>query len=89
MLYGSGEIPEKKEVARTIINKLIKPELLAGFTWTGKAKGTKKNAFRSYTGIIDVMFKIIHERDESFTLEKLTKIITYDILKYAYKFEEK
>lgn len=89
MIYGDGEFPENKEALRTITTKLIEPKVLSEFTWTGKAKGARKNAFKSYAGIIDVLFNMIKDKDKNFTTKKFAKIMTYDILKYAYKFDEK
>lgn len=87
LIFGVTAPRNIKQAVPTIVNTLIQPEVLSKYTWTGKSssKAVKKNAFRSLTEILDIIFQTMRAIDDKYTLDKLSHDITYNVLKYAYK----
>lgn len=90
-IFSKSTSLNMKQALLLITNTLISPKLLSNFTWTGKSgtkSGPKKQAFRQLNEIISLIFDIMQRFDDKYTIEKLHKDITYNVLKYAYKFQK-
>lgn len=42
-IFGDNEPENKREIVSMIIHRMIRPEVLASFTWTGKSNKSKKS----------------------------------------------
>lgn len=77
----SGDKNGEKLISKlffTIIDETIKCK----FTWTGKAAvGKTKIALRDYKEIINLMYAVIRRADETYTMTKCEKNLTYKVLK--------
>lgn len=89
-LFGNTIAVNTKQALSTIVNRLFSPNLLGQYTWTGKtdSKSTenrKKYAFKTMKEIFGLILHIMKHIDDNYSVEKLNRDITYNILKYAYK----
>lgn len=90
-LFGNQIPINIKQALPVVINRLFSAELLSQYTWTGKSDpkqtgNKKKFAFKTMTNILAIVLQIMQRIDESYDNEKMNRDITYNVLKYAYKF---
>lgn len=83
---GSGDLVGTK-VIKSVVDIIIAPEFLGGFTMTGKTskKNEKKNKIKVFTNVIELIRKVVMAADSSYNKVQFERDLTYKVMKYAYK----
>lgn len=72
------------EVLQKLVLCLISSSFLPFVSWTGRGKGNeRKVALCNYLHIRDFLTKTVCRADKSYNEEKITRKLTYTILKHA------
>lgn len=83
---GSSGKANGAKVIRSVVNKLISPDLMAKISWTGKSgigKATKIK-FQSYSMIIQLIIDVCVVADRNLCEDTVLNDLKYKVIKYAY-----
>lgn len=73
-----------EKIIKSIFDKVIDGRIHSYFTWTGKSNNLqKKIAFSDYKEVIKFFYAVVLLADNSYTVKKCEKDLTYRVLKYA------
>lgn len=84
VLYGRKGDKNGGKIIKTLFGKLMDSMIRSLFTWTGKSiKGKKKIAFKTYEGVIGLLYAVVHLADKTYSMKDCEYDLTYKVLKHA------
>lgn len=85
-IHGKSGTLDAKKLIKSLVLRVISPETLALFTWTGKTqnKGSRKFALKKYKRLTELLYEVLRAADSRYSMAYFSKDMVTKVMKQAY-----